>query len=195
MRTEYEATFPNIDKDQMRQRLQGCQAQLVKPEFRQSRCVFDLPRGREIPGGWLRLRDEGDRVTLTLKVVKQQTIEGQQELELQVDNFQLAETMLGMLGCRKRAYQENLREIWTLDEVTVTLDTWPFLEPFVEIEGRCERSVQAAAEKLALPYENALFCSIDRLYARQYGISPEVIQREIPLLMFTCENPILRFIK
>ena len=43
-------------------------------------------------------------------------------------------------------------------------------------------------------YEEAIFCSIDGLYARQYNIPPEVITQKIPMLTFAGENPLLSFV-
>ena len=40
MDIEYEATFENIDKDQMRAKLKQAGAELVKKEFEQKRVVF-----------------------------------------------------------------------------------------------------------------------------------------------------------
>lgn len=193
MRTEYEATFPNTEKEHIRQRLQACGAQLCKPEYLQIRCVFDLPEGQEISGGWLRLRHEGDRILLTLKVITGQSIEGQKEFELQVNDFQQAEELLRLLGCRKRAYQESKRELWRLNGVDVTIDTWPFLPPFVEVEGSSEQAVREVCALLDLSYEEAILGSIDTLYARHYHISPDVINHQIPVLTFGGVNPLLRF--
>lgn len=193
MYTEYEATFPNIDKGVMREHLRAAGAILHRSEFLQARRVFDLPQGHEIPGGWVRLRDEGERITLSLKVISGQSIEAQKELEVQVNNFQQTEELLCALGCRKRSYQENKRELWKMDGVDITIDTWPFLPPFVEIEGPSEQAVQEVCKRLDLSYEDALFCSIDKLYALQYNISPDVITHEIPRLTFAGENPLLRF--
>lgn len=66
---EYEATFADIDKDAMRRKLSGAGAVLTKPEFLQKRVVFALPAGNEIVGGYARVRDEGDRITMSLKVI------------------------------------------------------------------------------------------------------------------------------
>lgn len=193
MQTEYEAMFPAIEKERIRQRLQTCGALLCKLEFLQIRCVFDLPEGQEIPGGWLRLRHEGDRIMLALKIITGRSIEEQRELELQVSDFQQAEELLCLLGCRKRAYQENKRELWKLNGVDITIDTWPFLPPFVEVEGSSEQVVREICALLDLPYEEAIFGSIDTLYARHYHISPDVINHEIPVLTFGGVNPLLRF--
>ena len=45
MKIEYEATFPNIDKDEIRQRLKESGAVLMRPEFLQKRYALDLPEG------------------------------------------------------------------------------------------------------------------------------------------------------
>ncbi|GHO78393.1 hypothetical protein KSD_61640 [Ktedonobacter sp. SOSP1-85] len=185
MRTEYEATFPDVDLEEIRQRLKQCRARLEREEFLQKRYVFDLPEGQDIPGAWLRLRHEGDRITLTLKAITGQAIELQQELEIEVNDFEQTSVLLSMLGCRRRAYQESKRELWDLDGVQITLDTWPFLEPFVEVEGPSEQTVRDACAHLQLPYEEAIFGSIDQLYARRYNISREVITRQISNLAFT----------
>ena len=50
MQIEYEATFTNIDKDDIRQRLKKVGAKLSQPEFLQKRAVFYLPKGHEIEG-------------------------------------------------------------------------------------------------------------------------------------------------
>lgn len=51
MDIEYEATFENVDKDEMRTRLEKAGATLCRPEFLQKRVVFNLPSGHEINGG------------------------------------------------------------------------------------------------------------------------------------------------
>ena len=43
MDIEYEATFVNINKDEIRKRLKNSGAKLIKPEFLQKRVVFYTP--------------------------------------------------------------------------------------------------------------------------------------------------------
>lgn len=77
---EYEATFINIDKAAMRNVLRKAGATLVRPECLQTRAVFHLPKGHKMKGGWLRVRDEGDKITMSLKVVDGDKIENQKEV-------------------------------------------------------------------------------------------------------------------
>ena len=136
MNIEFEATFTNIDKDEMRAKLSSVGARLVRSEYMQKRFVFTLPKGHEIPGGWLRVRDEGDKITMSLKVISGNTIEDQKEICLTVNDFNEAVLFLESIGCVQKAYQESKRELWMLDDVEITIDEWPFLEPFVEVEGK-----------------------------------------------------------
>ena len=190
MKIEYEATFINIDKAKIRKKLKEVGAKLVKTEFLQRRVVFNLPKGYEIKGGWLRVRDEGDKTTLSLKVVDGNKIENQKEICLEVNDFQKAELLLTTIGCKKKAYQENKREVWILEDVEITIDEWPFLEPFVEIEGESESVVKKTAEKLEFNYKKALFCATDTLYNKKYG-TPLAVINKIPKITFDDQNPFI----
>ena len=189
MNIEYEATFENVDKDDVRDRLRAAGAALVRAEYAQKRVVFNMPLGHEIPGGWLRVRDEGGKTTMSLKVVDGSSIENQKEICLAVDDFDAAVEFLSLVGADRKAHQETRRELWSLDGTEVTIDEWPFLEPFVEVEGRDEATVRAASEKIGFDYATAVFCSTDTLYARKYGISEDRFNNHSPRIVFDMENP------
>ncbi|HPT08587.1 MAG TPA: CYTH domain-containing protein [bacterium] len=191
MNIEYEATFTNINKDDIRRRLLSVGAVLIKKEFFQKRIVFDLPLSCEIKGAWLRVRDEGDRITMSLKIVDGQKISDQKEIQLVVDNFQQAVDFLTNIGCKKKAYQESKRELWILDEVEITIDEWPFLESFVEVEGNSEEQVKIVSEKIGFDYTTAKFCSVDTLYSEKYGLDIDIINKKTPNILFEMDNPFL----
>lgn len=192
MAIEYEATFSKVDKDKIRQKLKEIGAKLLKSEFLQRRIVFHLPKGHEIEGGWLRVRDEGDKITMSLKVVIGDRIENQKETCLKVDNFDEAVNLLEQIGCKQKAYQESKRELWEMDGVEVTIDEWPFLEPYIEVEGKSEESVKRVSEKLGFDYKNAIFDSVDFLYSKKYGVSKKVINDLTPRIVFGEDNPFLK---
>ncbi|MHB8903917.1 MAG: CYTH domain-containing protein, partial [Patescibacteria group bacterium] len=158
MQIEYEATFLNIDKDEMRNKLKLAGAKLIKPEFLQKRIVFNLPEGHKIKGAFLRVRDEADKITMSLKIMDGKKIENQKELCLEINDFNDGVEFLKTIGCERKAYQETKRELWILNDVEVTIDEWPFLEPFVEIEGKDENEVKKISLSLGFDYGQALFC-------------------------------------
>ena len=135
MEIEYEASYLNIDKDEVRSRLKKAGAKLIKPEFLQRRYVWHFPKGHEIYGSWIRIRDEGDKITMSVKIVDGRNLEDQREVMLTIDSFDKAREMLNLIGCQERAYQETKRELWHLDGAEITIDEWPHLEPFVEVEA------------------------------------------------------------
>lgn len=195
MAIEYEATFPNIDKDKIRARLQDIGAVLEYPETLQKRSNFNPPQNKD-NDSWLRVRDEGRGViTMSYKTVpdKADIISQQKEICLRVDNFEEAKDFLISLGCQEKSYQETKRELWRIDEVEITIDEWPFLAPFLEIESNSEAAVKNVVEKLGYNYQEALFCNVFYLYSQQYGISIDNLKKrtsaELSRLTFSSKNP------
>lgn len=196
MQTEYEATFLDINKDKIRKKLKSGGARLVQAEYLQKRYTFNLPQGQEINGAWLRVRQEKDKITMSLKITNDAIggkIDEQKEICLAVDDFDSAVEFLEMIGCKKKAYQENKRELWQLGKTEITIDEWPFLEPIVEIEGPDEKTVQEVSRKLSFDYSQAYFCSVTTLYAQKYHIPDDVINNKIPRIVFNMKNPLLKF--
>lgn len=190
MEIEYEATFTNVDKDDVRSRLKNAGATLVRPEFLQKRIPFHLPKEKRSEDAWLRVRDEGDKITLSLKIVDGDRIEDQKELCVEVSRFDDTVMLLESIGCERKSYQETKRELWKLDDVDITIDEWPFLEPFVEVEGKSEQEVKNVSEKIGFNYADALFCAVGKLYVMKYGIPLERINGTgTKRLTFDMENP------
>jgi adenylate cyclase, class 2 len=192
MEIEYEATFININKDEVRSKLKEIDAKLVKPEFLQKRVVFNLPKDNKIKGGWMRVRDEGDKVTMSLKIIDGDKIHDQKEICLKIDNFDNSIQLLETLGCQKKAYQENKRELWLVGDVEVTIDEWPFLEPYLEVEGESEEVVKIVSERLGFDYNQAMFCHTGTIYSKKYGIPEDVINNQTPKIVFGDKNPFVK---
>lgn len=102
MHTEFEATFLAIEKENMRATLKKAGATLVYPEFLMKRTVFDPPIA--IPGGWMRVRKEFDKVTMSLKIINGNKIEDQKEIMLEVNNFEEAVLFLNAIGAVQKSY-------------------------------------------------------------------------------------------
>ncbi len=189
MAIEYEATFANVEKKEIKNKLKKLGAKLIKPEFLMRRVTFNLPSNER--GKWVRVRDEWDKVTMSLKAIEGKGIESQKEIYLEINNFSEGEKFLTEIGCLRKAYQENKREIWKIGEVEICIDEWPFLEPFVEIEGKSEDSVKDIADKMGFDYAKAIFSSVDELYTAKYGVSEDQVVNKTPMITFGGDNPFL----
>lgn len=167
MNPEFEARFLDIDPATIADQLRQLGATRRLPRTLMRRIVL---KNQDISdrGGWLRLRDQGDKTTLTYKQVNDSAdaagIDGILEAEVEVGDFQAARHLLEAMGFETLRYQESYREEWDLDGVTLDLDTWPDLPTYLEVEGPDERAVQEAATKLGLDFSSATFGSVDEVY-------------------------------
>jgi adenylate cyclase class 2 len=186
MEKEIEATFLDVDKNQIRGRLLAAHFKLVTPEYLMRRKTFDFSQIAPGENKWGRVRQEANQITMTIKHVKGSGINDTYELELVVDDFNNACEMFQQCGAPAKSFQENYRELWEREGVEVTMDTWPGLNPFVEVEGGSEEIVRAISQELGFDFSTAIFGSIDLIYEKITGIPASTI---IQLPEITFEKP------
>lgn len=166
---EIEAKFLKIDVDATRAALLAAGYTCTRPWSLMRRHTFLLT---ELDNGigedqWARVRDEGDKVTMTYKHAFDTTrADGMEEVEFTVSSFENAAQFMQKIGFRKSLYQENFRETWMKSDMEVTLNEWPALAPFAEVEGPSVEEVQIASEALGFPYATAMFGGVGVLYKR-----------------------------
>ena len=176
---EIEATFININKDQLRAQLKELGAKLLQPETLMRRTIFNID-----DHSFVRVRDEGNRITMSYKRLDALSLSGMKEICLDVNNYDDAINFVKVCGLQPKAVQETLREEWELDGVELDIDTWPWLPTFVEIEGPIETAVKTVAEKLGLEMSDALYGSVDEVYKIYYDVTSQDINY-CPEIKFT----------
>jgi len=192
MQIEYEATFMDVDHNICRTKLTELWAICIKHEYTQMRTTFTLPTWHEIEWWFLRVRDEWDRVTMTLKqFTRDGTMDSQKEIELIIDDYTTWVDFLTHIWATPKAIQESKRELREYKWTQIMLDTRPFLETFVEIEWSGEQSVTELSNKLWFDRSQVVFDSVTELYARRYKISHDRINQHTPTIKFDMENPFL----
>lgn len=176
MQTEIEAKFADIDQVSVRARLREIGATMAYPERLMRRKVFDYPDRRLYGvGGWVRVRDEGDEITLCYKQLNDRTPHGTKEVSVVVDDFEKTCDFLIAIGLQTKAYQETKREKWVCGDVEITIDTWPWIPTFAEIEGPSEEAVVRVADKLGFDWRHAMHGSVETVYQMHYDVSDEEI--------------------
>ncbi len=117
---------------------------------------------------WLRLRDKGDKLTLSYKrrfgIDKDANDGGMEEVEIKVDDFEKTTLLLEKIGMVQKFNEEKRRVHFELDGVDVDIDTWPLLEPYIEIEGNSWDKVQEMAEKLGLDWNDRKMLAAMQIY-------------------------------
>jgi adenylate cyclase, class 2 len=172
MHVELEAKFLDIDKDDFRSRLHANGARLIHPERLMRRRTLEHPiRRLSALRSWVRVRDEGDKVTLAYKEVADRTLKGTKEISLVVDSFDTAMDFLVAIGMEVKSYQETKRERWDCHGVEVTIDTWPWIPAFVELEAENEHLLRETAFALGLDWAAALHGSVEVAYQAYYDVT------------------------
>ena len=208
MNNEIEAQFLDIDKDEIRKKLAGIGAKLVKPEVLMKRIVFDTG-----PHSFARVRDEGGgKIVMTYKnVADDKSIMGTKEVNVVIDDYENGVLFMRGCGLKEKAEQESYRETWVYEvngggdnvvgrasdandgagkggEVEICIDTWPWIPTFIEIEGPSEESVWEVAAKLGLSREKAKFGSVDTTYQHYYGVDTDIVNLHTPKILFDGER-------
>ncbi|HMQ09411.1 MAG TPA: CYTH domain-containing protein [Candidatus Nanoperiomorbaceae bacterium] len=167
MNTEIEVKFIQVNHDTIRSQLQTLGGTCAHPMRLMRRVVF-VNEALESRHGWLRVRDEGDRVTVSYKQRDSLDIHGTKEIETVVGDFDAIIQIIRQMGEWKESYQESKRETWQLGEVEVVLDEWPWLDPLIEIEGPSAELVTEVAVKLGFAMKDATYGSVMSAYRKRY---------------------------
>lgn len=172
MPTEYETQVLDIDVPAIVKKLRALKAK-GEPAVLQRRWVFDircLNAKKPGTGEWIRLRQSGKKTTLTYKNRVDTRIDGTQEIEVEVSDFEAAAELLGKLKCfRGKYYQENKRRRFRLGKVEFTIDTWPMIPPLLEIEAPNQAGVTKALKLLGLTGKESGHIGTINIY-KKYGI-------------------------
>lgn len=160
---EIEVKFLDIDPEAIQKKLIEIGAE-KEGEYFYRRQIFDYP-GFTLneQGAWLRLRDEGDKVTLGYKQrlgMKggNSSDDGTKEIEVMVSDFSKTKELLLSLGLIEKFYQENKRIRYKKGTTEFDIDFWPQLEPYLEIEAPSWEDIDVAIKELELnPEDKKIF--------------------------------------
>ncbi len=167
MKSEIEAKFLNVDHDEIRAKLTALGAECVQPMRQMRRMTFENP-AMKARNGWIRVRDEGDRTTLSYKQTDALTIDGTKETEVTVSSFDDMIAIMQQFDMNHGSFQESRRETWRLGDAEIVLDEWPWLHPYIEIEAETSELVQSTAEQLGFSMGDALYGDVMVAYRAQY---------------------------
>lgn len=166
---EYECKILEVDTEETKELLIQHWA-IFYGSFLMRRYVYDFNPIQ--PGKWIRLRDDGRKVTLTIKEIVHDGIDGTKEREIVVDSFDMTHSILQQLGYTHKAYQENRRTSYALDSVAIEIDERPLIPPYLEIEWPSADAVHTMVAKLGYPLDIITSENTTKIYAK-YGIDLE----------------------
>lgn len=183
MPLEYEYSFYDFDKKDILSKIKSLNF-THKGTFLFKVQTFYHPLN--LPNTYIRVRDEGHRITMTHKL---QFKEFENETEVNVDNFNLAVKLLENVGCKKRYYYEKIREIWTNKDIEVVFDTNPGTIIRMEVEATTKKDLNTTIKSLGL---TNLQHDHSNKYLEVFGIE---VPKNIDLTFNNVEKELLPLVK
>lgn len=168
---EIEVKFLNIDPILMEDKLTAIGAKKIFEKLYKRR-TFDYPDLRlHKKGAWIRLRDEGEKVTLTYKErIGVKTFDGKtnddsmEEVEIIVNDFVKTAELLNRMGFVEKFYEENKRIRYQYEDIEFDIDLWPQLNPYLEIEASSWEKIDEGIRLLGLNPEDKKIFSTNQVY-------------------------------
>jgi adenylate cyclase class 2 len=192
MQQEIEAKFLHQDLEKVREGLKTAGGSCIQKLTDVRRVNLDYTDyALDKKRAWLRVRDNGDnKVTVAYKQknAKDVAIDGVTEIEVDVAEYEQMVQIFQAIGLVEKSVQHTKREIWELDGCEVMLDVWPWVDPYIEIEGASELLVRQAAEKLGYSWEDAKFGDVGVVYFDEYEMTEDELY--IELKYFEIDTPI-----
>jgi len=74
-----------------------------------------------------------------------------------------------------KSHQETKRGKWLYKDCEITIDTWPWIPTFVEIEGPTEERVREVASDLDFNWINAMHGSVETVYQEHFDVTEEEV--------------------
>ena len=152
MKLEREAKLRVADPAAARQAVERLGARLVRARhFEDNLLLDDAARTLAGRGCALRLRRADGRAVLTYKGPRLETddrVKVRPEIEVEVADADVAESLLGALGFGPAFRYQKFREVWGWKDAEIVVDETP-LGAFLEIEGPPE-TIDEAARALGL---------------------------------------------
>lgn len=172
MSVEIEAKFLEVNINELRSHLKKLGAKKIHKMVMYKRYVFNLLNPNE--KGYIRTRDENGKITITLKKYPPNS-KYATEFEIVLakgSTINDAKTILEAQGYKVKAYQESLREKWSLSGCPeIAIDTLPGLPTYVELECKNENEIKKLSKLLGFDMKNAKYGPFVNEYISYYNIN------------------------
>lgn len=173
MSEEYEVKFLDINPNEIEEKLIKLGAKKEFDRIYRVR-IFDYPDlSLNSEAAWLRLRDEGDKITLTFKQRLGENLKnrskfsndkGMKEVETIVNDFEKTAEILYSIGMTDKFYEEKRRIRYIFKGIEFDIDYMPGLKPFLEIEAKNYEEVEKGIKLLNLNTDDKKICSAFQIY-------------------------------
>lgn len=158
--TEFEYKFINIDLDSIIKKLEELGAvfkfDTVYKIYNHDRIEWRPFQGR------LRLREGNGKVTMAYKAKQEDGFDS--EVEFEIEDIEKAHELVNAIGIPLKRFEQKRRISYELDGVSIDIDFWPDIDPYIEIEADSEDEIRTIVEKLGLDFSEGLKLNSAEIY-------------------------------
>jgi len=184
MPKEFEAKFLNIDITTIKNKLRENGAKQVHGPLKFYRLIFKRCEEKGDKPGFVRIRDEGKKITMTTKIFNDKKFPEEREVTIN-ESFEKGCEFLKAIGIEEKSYQETMREKWSHPLAhEITFDIVPGLPIYMEIDCTSEDNLNKLVALLDLDKSNMKYGSFDKTYTEYYDIPSDTIIHKTPSLTF-----------
>jgi adenylate cyclase class 2 len=184
MPKEFEAKFLNIDITTIKNKLRENGATKVHDPLKFYRLIFKRCEEKGDKSGFVRIRDEGKKITMTTKIFNDKKFPEEREVTIN-ESFEKGCEFLKAIGIEEKSYQETMREKWSHPLAhEITFDIVPGLPIYMEIDCTSEDNLNKLVALLDLDKSNMKYGSFDKTYTEYYDIPSDNIIHKTPSLTF-----------
>jgi adenylate cyclase class IV len=142
----------------------------------------------EEPNTYIRVRDEGHRITLTFKSnMGNQFVN---ENEVIINDFDQGCAILLGIGCKKKYYYEKIRDIWHISNTEICWDTNPGRPDIMEIESVSKVQLNKVVKLLNMESEPHDDFRDGDLYKDTFGID---IPKSLDMNFLTVKKDLIKY--
>jgi len=181
MGIEYEAKFLDIDVKKMRKKIEEIGGKMVHENIKFIRSVFALCGNIN---GYYRIRDEGNKVTMTIKTYENKDFPEEHELSIH-NTFEEGVNFIKKIGITQTSYQETYRELWSHPLAhEITFDMLPGIPTYMEIDCESLENLNKLIKLLELDETKKRYGAFGKTYEEYYGIPEEILNKKTPSITF-----------
>lgn len=178
MSKEIEISYNNIDILELKEKMKSCGLKCLRERRLLRRRRFRLNNDIDKRNRFIRVRDEGDKITMAFKEVLNGDDSDIIEHEITISDYNTAIKILEGLDLIEEPIMEKYREDWGDDSgnINISIDECPFLNPFVEIEGKSWEIVRNYSDLLGFDYDESFYGGdLSTFYRLQYNLTKKNI--------------------
>lgn len=168
--TELEVRFINLDIPSIKQKLKELGAKNHGEDFLREVMIYDKDFTWREERKVVRIRKTKKQTLVAFKHHSTTGSTHAKEIEFEVTDGEKVQQFLEAIGLKTYRIQEKKRHTYTLSNVTIDIDTWPTMPPYIELEGKSEKELKDLASLLGIDWKDVILRDAAYVIKHYYNI-------------------------